>query len=106
MGEMFNQKVLELTKHGEMKKAACLNSLDNTILPSYVRRIQQNDRTVMKDLVLPNWVTWELLLDWAESKKSPSERRCALCEEMHDLGMDFNNKFVCEHCFMKMKNMQ
>ncbi len=106
MGETFEQKVLELTMHGEMKKAACLKSLDNTILPSYVKKIQQNDKSVMRELILPKWVTWELLYDWAASKKSATSKRCALCEELHEVGIDFNNKFVCDHCFLKMKNMQ
>jgi len=105
MGELFEQKLLELTRRGDKEKSAYLKGLDNTVLPSFVKRIQQNDKTVLREMVVPKWVPWELLYDWAKDKKIANGRRCILCGELDEVGIDFNNKFVCEHCFLKIKNL-
>lgn len=105
MGEIFENKLLELARRGDTEKANYLKSLDNTVLPSFVKRIQENDKTVLKEMVVPKWVSWDLLYDWALSKKNASGRRCILCGELNEVGIGFNNKFICEHCFLKLKNM-
>ncbi len=106
MGELFDEKVLELMRRGAKEKADYLKNLDNIILPSFVKRIQQNDKTVLKEIVVPGWVSWDLLFDWANSKKAKKGRRCILCNELEENGIDYNNKFVCERCFLKIKNME
>ena len=105
MGEMFEEKVNELMRRGDKEKVSYLKSLDRTIMPSQLEKIQSNDRSVLRELVVPKWVSWELLYDWAKDKKLANGRRCILCGELDEVGIDFNNKFVCEYCFLKIKNL-
>jgi len=106
MGEMFEEKVLELNRRGEQKKAEYLKNLDNVILSSFIQRIQKDDKTVLKEIVVPDWVSWNLLRDWALSKEKPTGRKCALCTNFNETGVDFKNKFVCRECFFALKNME
>ena len=105
MGEMFEQKLLELSRRGDSEKSTYLKNLDNTVLPSFVKRIQQNDRSVLKEMVVPGWVPWDLLRDWADSKGERKGRRCILCDGFSEIGVDFKNKYICEYCFLKIKNL-
>lgn len=106
MGELFEKKLLELTRRGDQEKANYLKSLNSTVLPSYIKRIQQNDKSVLREMVVPKWVSWDLLFDWAKDKKVSKGQRCIFCSEVSDVGINFSNKFVCEHCFLKIKNME
>jgi len=103
---MFDNKVLELMRRGETEKANYLKNLNNVILPSFARRIKQNDKSVLKEIVVPKWVEWNLLVDWAQGKAETRGRRCILCNEFNENGLDFNNKFVCGSCFLKIKNSE
>lgn len=105
MGELFERKMHELMRRGDKEKVAFLKSLEKNMLPSQIERIQGNDRSVLKELVVPRWVSWDLLYDWAISKKRRKGRRCILCSELNEVGIDFKEKFICEHCFLKLKNL-
>jgi hypothetical protein len=107
MGRLFEEKLLELTRKGDTEKVRLLKGLGRKLLPSQLRRIQQNDKTVLGELFLPRWVSWELLFDWANSRmESTSGRECILCGSKSELGIDFNERFVCEGCFVKIKNLK
>ena len=105
MGEMFEEKVNELMRRGDKEKVSYLKSLDRTIMPSQLEKIQSNDRSVLRELVVPKWVSWELLYDWAISRKQGKGRRCILCGGQSEVGIDFKEKYICEHCFLKLKNL-
>ena len=88
-----------------MEKVRWLEKMDTLIPKSQVERIQQNDKTVLKELVLPSWVKWDFLYTWAASKKTADGRRCILCNEYRENGIDFKEKYICEDCFLKLKNL-
>ncbi len=103
----FEQKLLDLTCKKDMEKVKGLKSMGRTILQSLLRRIPQNDRTVLKELVLPEWVSWELLRDWADTQSlKKTGRVCIFCGESNDVGMEFMEKFVCENCFLRLKHLR
>lgn len=96
----------EWARKGAIDRVKFLENLDKIMLSSYVRRIQQNDKTVLREIVLPKWVSWELLREWAAGKK-PKEKKgqiCILCNEMHENGITFKEKFICEQCFIQLKH--
>lgn len=101
----FETKKTEFLRKGEIEKAKWLENIDKTILPSYAKRIQQNDKTVLKELVVPRWVGWDILYDWALSKKSDSGHMCILCNLNSENGIHYVEKFICESCFLKIKTM-
>ncbi len=103
---LFEEKMLDLMRKGDLEKVKWMKSLDKTIMKSQIERIQQNDKTVLKEMVLPKWVSWDLLYDWAKSKQIEKGRRCILCGKANETGIEFNEKFICENCFIKLKNLQ
>ena len=82
-----------------------IENIEKFVLPSQVKKIQQNDKTVLKELVLPAWVNWELLYDWASTKKTGSGKTCILCNLDAGNGVFFLEKYICESCFLKLKNI-
>ncbi len=106
MGEIFEEKLIEMTRRGEQKKVEYLKNLNNVILPSFVKRIREDDKTVLKEIVVPEWVSWDLLREWALNKEKPAGRKCILCSELDETGINFKNEFVCRDCFLALKNME
>jgi hypothetical protein len=105
---LFESKMLELMRRGEKQKVEWMKNLDKTLLPSQIKRIQQNDKTVLMELVVPKWVDWKLLYDWGQNKKEkrPEGEICILCNNASQNGIRYLEKFLCESCFLKLKNMQ
>ena len=104
--DRFEDKLLELTRRGDIEKVKWMKNINRIILPTQIKRIQQNDKTVLRELVLPKWVSWDLLYEWANSKKVVEGRRCILCNEYSENGLDFLEKYICENCFLKIKNLE
>ena len=103
----WEQKMVDFIRHGHKDRVEYLKTLDKAILPSQLKRIQQNDKSIAEDLVLPEWMEWDLLYEWAQRQKTGEKgRTCILCDQEMENGMDFNEKFVCENCFLKIKNME
>ena len=101
----LEKKIMEFTRRGDQEKVRWLKNLDKAFLPSVVERIQQNDKSVLKETVVPKWVTWDFLYEWAMSKKVSRGTRCILCNELSESGINFKEKFICEGCFLKLKNL-
>jgi hypothetical protein len=93
----------EFMRKGDVEKARYLETLERKLTPSQIIAIQQNDKSVLRELVLPSWVSWDLLREWAREKQVGTGRRCILCSELSESGIDFNEKFICEQCFLKLK---
>ena len=104
----FEAKLLELTRRGDIEKMKWMKNINRIILPNHLKRIQQNDKSVLQELVLPKWVSWDLLYEWADGKKhkAEGERACILCTNYNKVGIDFEEKFICENCFLKLKNLE
>jgi len=102
----WEQKMYDLMRQGHNDRVEFLEKLDQMLLPSQVKRIQQNDKTLFKEIVLPPWVTWEMLYEWSMRVKVNSQgRTCILCNNDSEAGMEFKEKFICDNCFLKLKNM-
>lgn len=104
--DRFEQKLIELTRRGDIEKVKWMKNIDRIILPNQVKRIQQNDKTVLQELVLPKWVRWDLLYEWANNKRVRKGRMCILCNEYSENGIDFEQKYICENCFFGLKNLE
>ncbi|MAG22280.1 MAG: hypothetical protein CL943_03180 [Candidatus Diapherotrites archaeon] len=107
MGKLFDETILEFTRKGVVDRVKFLRGLRKKVMPSQLKRIHQNDKKVMAELFLPRWVSWDLLYDWASDFKEESAGRdCALCENKSEIGIDFSEKFICDNCFVKLKNLR
>lgn len=94
-------------RKGDTDKVKWLKKLDKVILPSHVKRIIQNDKTVLMEMVIPRWVDWPLLTDWAKGKKgNVGEPLCILCNNASKNGITYLEKHICESCFLKLKHLQ
>ena len=106
MEDPWESKMLEMVRRGQRDRVKYIQNLYRTILPAQVKRVQQNDKTVLKDLVLPEWLDWELLYEWSMRRRIvDNPRECILCNEVAELGVDYNQKFLCESCFFRIKGM-
>lgn len=101
----FETRKNELLRKGEIGKVRWLENIEKAILPSQFKRIRQNDKTVLKELVLPSWVKWDTIYDFATTKKNNEGKTCILCNLEHENGVYFIEKYVCESCFLKIKNL-
>jgi hypothetical protein len=106
MANSFEEKILELKRRGEINKAKWMENISKYVMESHKKRIQSNDKTVMQELVVPSWVSWELLREWATSSLSPGKKRCIICLEEEALGVEFKDKFLCYECFLGIKNLE
>jgi len=107
MRSLFEEKYLELKRRGDQEKANWIENIEKHVRPSYIDRILIEDKKVMQELVLPKWVSWELLHSWASEVKKKGEKiidLCVLCGKRDNLGVYFNEKFICEQCFIGLKN--
>jgi hypothetical protein len=101
----LEEKINDFYRKGAKDKAQYLENLHKKFLPSVIKRIQQNDKTVLKEIVLPEWISWDLVYEWSQTQKTGTGRECILCNENKEHGMDFKEKFICETCFLKLKEM-
>lgn len=103
----FEAKKTEFLRRGEKDKVKYLDNLRKIVLPSQLRRIQQNDKTVLMELVVPKWLGWDLLYEWASQLKARERgsRLCILCNESNAAGIDFREKWICDNCFVRVKSL-
>lgn len=105
--EFFEQTVTDLTRKGALDRVKLLRGLHRKIMPSQFERIKRNDRGVLQELLLPKWVSWELLRAWAENFSLPGKGTvCILCNEQREHGINFNDRFICENCFVRLKQLE
>ncbi|MCR4369327.1 MAG: hypothetical protein NUV67_05475 [archaeon] len=105
--DSWEEKTIEMVRRGQGDRVEYLEKLAKHILPTHLERVQKNDKTVLKEMVLPQWMDWEILREWSLAKKPEgTTRECALCNTENEAGIDFEDKFVCEYCFLKLKNLE
>lgn len=104
--ESFEKTLNEFMRRGDMEKVKFLKSLSKRIMPTQVQRIRRNDKSVLAEMVLPAWMDWGLLKQWAdENSEEENGKVCALCSDIKDVGVKFNEKFICETCFKEIKSI-
>ena len=107
MNKYFDQIIVELTRKGASDKAKFLKNLHKRVMPSQLERIQKNDKSVLQEMFMPKWVSWELLRAWADNFKMPGKGKiCILCGQKNETGIDFQEKFICENCFVRLKQLE
>lgn len=102
----YEERLLELTRKGAIDKVKWLKNINKIILPSQKKRIQQNDKSVLNDLVLPKWVTWDILYEWASQKVAEDNTfTCILCNNKVMHGTNFRGKHICQECLNELKRL-
>ena len=105
MTDIFESMKLEMIRRGQGDRVTFLENLPKQIPPSQILRIQQNDKTVLKDMVLPKWLEWDTLFLWSNQYAIGKGRPCILCNRHEEHGLDFKEKWICEGCFLKIKDL-
>jgi len=99
--DLLEKTIIELTRKGDQEKLRVLKKLDQLILPSQRKRIAQNDKSVLAELMLPKWLSWDLLYTWA-CKKELKGNVCVFCNKPAE-GINFKGKHVCWECVSEIK---
>jgi len=102
---LFADTKLKYLQKGMVDRVKYLDNLHNVILPSFIKKIQQNDKTVLKEVVLPEWLNWDLLFDWASQIKIENGKRCTLCGNGNEVGILFKEKWICDECLLRLKDV-
>ena len=98
---------MQFLQKGLIDRVKYLDNLGKVLQPSVVKRIQQNDKTVLQEVVVPEWMEWELLYDWARQQQVDGEgRKCVFCAQGSEVGMEFKDKWVCDECFQRLKDQR
>ena len=103
----WEQRMVDFMRRGEGLRVHFFeHDLRKRILPTQLKRIQQNDKTVQKELVLPKWLDWDLLFEWSLRESHPAKgAECILCNTKAERGTEFNSKFICDECFFRIRAM-
>ena len=106
MDNDYEARITELTRKGAIDKVKFMENLRVKVMPSQLEKIKQGDKSVLPELFLPKWVTWDFLQLWAAQYRTDGEgRKCVLCANKNEVGIDFDEKFICNHCFMRIKHI-
>lgn len=92
----FEAMILKMQRTGELNKARWLQNIDKKIPPMFKQKIINNDKSVLKELILPNWLTWDMLRVWALRELETA--KCIFCQEDKSEGIIFKGQFVCNEC--------
>lgn len=101
----FEEKMQEFARKGDSEKIKWMKNISSIIPPSQMKRIQDNDKSVLKELFVPKWVSWDLLYSWAVEQTTSHGITCVLCGKAEEHGLKFKERFICEHCFFELKNV-
>ena len=99
--------MVSFMRRGEGSRVQFLeHELRKRVLPMQIKRVRQNDKTVLKELVLPQWLDWDLLYEWSMRESTPQNgAECILCNRKAERGTDFEGKFICDDCFFRIRSM-
>ncbi len=103
---LFDKTYSELVQKRDIEKVRWLDQIEKKIPPTFRKRIQAGDKTVLYELMVPAWVKWSLLYSWATEKVEQKEKNnCALCQQTQENGIHFHSRFICETCFKTLRSM-
>lgn len=95
--------ILKYQRSGAHDKANWLSTIERRIPPSFKGRIIKNDKTVLRELILPNWVTWDLLRDW--SLEDEDQAKCTICSDIKAEFINYKNATICNDCLSEVKKI-
>lgn len=99
----IEEMILKCERTGQHEKARWLKTIDQRIPPSFKKRIVENDKTVLRELIMPKWVTWEFLRSWALD--DAPEVRCSACNLVTEDFVNFKNIVLCKDCLENLRKM-
>ncbi len=99
----IEEMILKLQRTGQLDKSRWLETMDQRIPPSFKKRIVENDKTVLRELIMPNWVTWEFLREWALD--DVKRLNCSACGKVTDDFTNFKQVSLCSECLETLKQM-
>ena len=103
---LYEDTKLRFLQRGLMDKVKYLENLHNVVPPSAVKRIQQNDKTILNEVLLPAWLKWDVVYSWATTKVMPENgRRCIFCDNASEIGIAFREKWMCDNCVVRIKDL-
>jgi hypothetical protein len=102
--ERIDELILKYQRIGARDRARWLETIDQKVPPSFKERIKDNDKKILRELILPEWVTWDLLRSWA--LEGSEGEICGFCDKSVDKFVLFKDVVICENCLKELKNLQ
>jgi formylmethanofuran dehydrogenase subunit E len=102
----LEQHMIELTRRGQEDKVRYIKNLDRSLLPSQKQRIINHDTSVWHELVVPNWLTFDMLREYIITKDKPQNAEmCTFCNSAVENPLNLNGKNICRDCAEKIRGM-
>lgn len=102
--ESMQELILKYQRIGARDRAKWLETIDQKIPASFKEKIKNNDKSIFRELILPEWVTWDLLRSWAlEGTEGES---CALCNTKATKFVVYKDYVICDKCLTDLKTME
>ncbi len=98
----FEQIIESLLRKGLVAQVDYLRKLDKLIVPTHKKLIQEGNKAVLKELVLPKWLSWETLEAWANKDKE-EQGRCLFCDKQAQYS--FKSQNICKKCIETIKKL-
>ena len=98
----FEQIINNYLRKGLVGRADYLRKLDSLILPIHKKMIQENDRSVLRELILPKWMEWDVLVAWA-NKDIEEHSRCLFCNRPAEY--EYKGQNICSKCISALKKI-
>jgi len=99
----IEEMAMKLQRTGQLERARWLQTIDQKIPPLFKRRIIENDKSVLRELIMPSWVTWDFLRDWA--LEDADEIRCSACGLVTENFTNYKNITICNECLENLRKM-
>jgi len=99
----IEEMILKCQRSGALDKARWLQTIDQKVPPSFKKRIQDNDKSIYRELILPTWVTWDFLRDWALD--DAEQVKCSACGQVTEGFTNYKSITLCTECLENLRKM-
>ena len=103
MKSKFDKLIDSYMRKGLMGRVDYLKRLDKLVLNSHKKQIFNNDKSVLRELILPSWIDWETLRIWVQ-RDEEATRNCLFCKKTTE--KEFKGKSICDKCISAIKKLK
>ena len=99
----MEEMIIKFHRVGALDRARWLETIDQKIPRSFKERIKLNDKKVLRELILPTWIEWDFLREWALSESAGED--CHFCGKNVEKYSIHRDNVICNNCIDEIKQL-
>jgi len=99
----FDDLIIQYERQGFHDRAKWLENIEQKIPASFKERIKKNDKSIFRELILPTWLTWDMLRAWA--LEGEENEICAICNNIAPSFVVYKSLIICNGCLEELKTL-